>query len=198
MVKDLTGAERQKRARDKKRSMGLVSLQVWVPPWGRKAIRDLEDTLCNTASAINGRGMNIMGKMTSEMLLTQLEETDDVKNGEISVVKMDGETPIIRATVQDIDEFPVMLSVGEEQILAMTDLWGVDDVQDGKADELNAVLLRANLPVPLSAFSIVGDRYVIFGALSINSDITEIIEEIVTLSNNVVDAIEYCGEFLRP
>ncbi len=197
MVSRLTGAERQKRAREKKRSLGLVSMQVWVPPWGRKAMRDLEARLCDTTSTFEVKGKEKMSEITTDSLMVQLAATEEVVNEEITISRIEGDTPIIKATVQDIDEFPVMLSVGEAQILAMTDLWGIEDVQDDKVDELNAVLLRANMPVPLSAFSIVGDRYVLFGALSINSDVAEIVEEIVTLSNNVVDAIEFCGEYLR-
>ena len=118
-------------------------------------------------------------------------------NGEISIEKIEGEAPVIQATVDDVDEFPVMISLGEEQILVIADLWGVDEIQDGKVDALNAVLLRANLPIPLSSFSIMGDRYVLFGALSINSDITEIVEEITALSSNILDALDFCKEYLR-
>ncbi len=111
--------------------------------------------------------------------------------------KIDGETPVIQAVVQDVDEFPIMVTVGDEQILAIADLWGGAEVLDGKVNELNAVLLRANLPLPLSSFSIMGDRYVIFGALSVNSDITEVVEEITSLANNTVDALDFCKEYLH-
>jgi len=43
----------------------------------------------------------------------------------------------------------------------------------------------------------VGERYVLFGSLSINSDINEMIEEITTLANNIVDALDFCKEYLR-
>ena len=138
-----------------------------------------------------------MSKLTTDDLMGQLSATEEVINGEIALQKIDGETPVIQAVVQDIDEFPIMLSVGNEQILAIADLWGVDEVQDGKASELNAVLLHANLPVPLSSFSIMGDRYVLFGAMSINSDVNAVVEEVTTLANNVVDALDFCREYLR-
>jgi uncharacterized protein YjfI (DUF2170 family) len=51
--------------------------------------------------------------------------------------------------------------------------------------------------MPLSAFSIMGERHVIFGSLSVNSDVNEMIEEITTLANNIVDALDYCKEYLR-
>ena len=138
-----------------------------------------------------------MNKLTTDDLMGQLSATEEVMNGEIALQKINGETPMIQAVVRDIDEFPIMVSVGNEQILAIADLWGSNEVQEGKAAELNAVLLRANLPVPLSSFSIMGDRYVLFGALSINSDVDTVVEEITTLSNNVLDALDFCQEYLR-
>jgi hypothetical protein len=138
-----------------------------------------------------------MSKLTTDDLMGQLSATEEVMNGEIALQKINGETPMIQAVVRDIDEFPIMVSVGNEQILAIADLWGSNEVQEGKAAELNAVLLRANLPVPLSSFSIMGDRYVLFGALSINSDVNTVVEEITTLSNNVLDALDFCQEYLR-
>lgn len=197
MVKDPKSAERQQRSREKKRAMGLVSMQVWVPAWGGKSIRELEATLCNTSITSRIKDGQLMNKLTTDDLMGQLSATEEVMNGEIALQKINGETPMIQAVVRDIDEFPIMVSVGNEQILAIADLWGSNEVQEGKAAELNAVLLRANLPVPLSSFSIMGDRYVLFGALSINSDVDTVVEEITTLSNNVLDALDFCQEYLR-
>jgi uncharacterized protein YjfI (DUF2170 family) len=177
--------------------MGLVSMQVWVPAWGGKSIRELEATLCNTSITSRIKDGQLMSKLTTDDLMGQLSATEEVMNGEIALQKINGETPMIQAVVRDIDEFPIMVSVGNEQILAIADLWGSNEVQEGKAAELNAVLLRANLPVPLSSFSIMGDRYVLFGALSINSDVNTVVEEITTLSNNVLDALDFCQEYLR-
>jgi uncharacterized protein YjfI (DUF2170 family) len=197
MVKDPKSAERQQRSREKKRAMGLVSMQVWVPAWGGKSIRELEATLCNTSITSRIKDGQLMSKLTTDDLMGQLSATEEVMNGEIALQKINGETPMIQAVVRDIDEFPIMVSVGNEQILAIADLWGSNEVQEGKAAELNAVLLRANLPVPLSSFSIMGNRYVLFGALSINSDVNTVVEEITTLSNNVLDALDFCQEYLR-
>jgi uncharacterized protein YjfI (DUF2170 family) len=197
MAIDPKSAERQKRSREKKRARGLISVQIWVPPWGRKAVRDLEAQLCGNSTISETKEGQHMSKVTTDDLMAQLSATEEVTNGEIVITKIDGETPVIQAVVQDVDEFPIMVTVGDDQILAIADLWGADEVLDGKTNELNAVLLRANLPVPLSSFSIMGERYVIFGALSVNSDITEVVEEIISLANNTVDALDFCQEYLH-
>jgi uncharacterized protein len=197
MVKDPKSAERQKRSREKKRSQGYVSMHVWVPPWGRKAVRDLEAQLCSYSTNSEKKESQLMSKITTDDLMVQLSATEEARNGEITIIKLEGDTPIIQAIIQDVDEFPIMVSVGDEQILAIATLWGSDEVMDGKVNELNALLMRANLSVPLSSFSIMGERYVLFGALSVNSDITEIVEEITSLANNTVEAVEFCKEYLR-
>ncbi|OUR80753.1 hypothetical protein A9Q83_00380 [Alphaproteobacteria bacterium 46_93_T64] len=138
-----------------------------------------------------------MTKLTAEDIYAQLGATEEVVNGEMEISTIDGSTPIVRAVMQDVDEFPVMITVGEEQILAIVNLWTVDEIKDGKKDALNEYLLRLNMPVPLSAFSIINDQYVLYGALSVNSNITEIVEEISTLTNNVIEALESCEEYLR-
>ena len=197
MVKDPKSAERQQRLRENKRAQGLVSMQVWVPAWGRKNIRDLEARICTQSTTFKDKDGQHMGKVTTDDLMSQLSATEEVINGEITIQKIDGDTPVIQAIVQDVDEFPIMISVGDEQVLMITDMWGVDEIIEGKESELNAVLLRANLPMPLSAFSIMGERHVIFGSLSVNSDVNEMIEEITTLANNILDALDYCKEYLR-
>ena len=89
-----------------------------------------------------------------------------------------------------------MVSVGQEQITAIVNLWAISEVAPEKQAELNELLLRANLAVPLSAFPTMGDHYVIFGALSVNSGVDEVIEEITMLAGNVIDALEFCREYL--
>ena len=50
-------------------------------------------------------------------------------------------------------------------------------------------MLELNIPIPLSSFAKIGDRYVIFGALAVESNIEDICHEIITLSENAVEAI---------
>ncbi len=195
MIKDPTASERQQRARERKREQGLVPVQVWVPPWGRKAIRDLESQICNQ-SGPHKKDLN-MTKMTIDDLLKQFQDSEEAANGEISFEKVEGDTPVIRAAIQDLDEFPVLISLSDSQLLAVVNLWKFDEVAEGKTAKLDDAILRMNILTPLSAFAKMNDCYVIFGALSVNSNPAEIIEEITTLGNNVVDALEFCREFLR-
>ena len=49
----------------------------------------------------------------------------------------------------------------------------------------------------LASVAKIGDRYVIFGALAVDSSIEDICHEIITLSENAVEAISALEEFLK-
>ena len=58
------------------------------------------------------------------------------------------------------------------------------------------IMLSMNVPMPLSSFAKVDQQYVIFGALSTNSNIAEIAHEVETLSENSVEALDALQEYL--
>jgi uncharacterized protein YjfI (DUF2170 family) len=59
------------------------------------------------------------------------------------------------------------------------------------------VMLDMNIPMPLSSFSRVQDRYVVFGALSVKSSFEDVVHEVITLGENSVEAIEVMSDFLN-
>jgi len=50
--------------------------------------------------------------------------------------------------------------------------------------------------MPLSSFSKIGDKYVVFGALSINSSFDDVEHELAVLSNNAVEVIDDMSDYL--
>jgi uncharacterized protein YjfI (DUF2170 family) len=53
-----------------------------------------------------------------------------------------------------------------------------------------------NIPMPLSSFSKIGDKYVIFGALSIGSTFDDIEHELAVLNNNAIEVIDDMSDYL--
>ena len=53
-----------------------------------------------------------------------------------------------------------------------------------------------NVSIPLSAFSKIGTQYIMFGALSPQSSIDELLHEIELLSDNVLEAIDAVSDYL--
>ena len=75
----------------------------------------------------------------------------------------------LEVIVEDRDEFPILVSVDDEQTLCLTYLWDETQVNKDKRTELLTTMLEMNVPLPLSSFGKVADRYVIFGALAATS-----------------------------
>ena len=108
-----------------------------------------------------------------------------------------GEQDVLQVVVEGFDELPIFVTVTDEQMLCISYLFDQSELKDGVRDELNATLLQLNVPMPLSSFAIIDDKYSIFGALSVNSSFEDIAHELVTLADNAVDALETIEEYLN-
>ncbi len=108
-----------------------------------------------------------------------------------------GEVDVLQVTIQGREEIPVFVSVSDDQILAISFLWGEAEVKEERRTEMLEAMLEMNIPMPLSAFSKIGDKYVIFGALSINSSLADIEHELAVLSENALEVIDDMSDFLR-
>jgi len=109
---------------------------------------------------------------------------------------IDGDVDVLQINVVGREEIPVFLSITENQVLCVSYLWGASEVKDGQLANMHTSMLEMNIPMPLSSFAKIGDKYAIFGALSINSTFSDIEQEISTLSNNALEIIEDMNEFL--
>ena len=59
-----------------------------------------------------------------------------------------------------------------------------------------ATLLEMNVPLPLSSFGKIGDRYVLFGALAAGASIADVVTELESLSDNTLEAVEAVAQFI--
>ncbi len=107
-----------------------------------------------------------------------------------------GEVDVLQITIIGREELPVFVSVTDDQILCITYLWGNEEVKPECSAEMHESMLEMNIPMPLSSFSKIGDKYVIFGALSINSTFDDIEHELGVLSNNAIEVIDDMSDYL--
>jgi len=107
-----------------------------------------------------------------------------------------GEVDVLQITIAEREELPIFVSVTDDQILCITYLWGEDEVKPETRSSMQESMLEMNIPMPLSSFSKIGDKYVIFGALSISSSFDDIEHELAVLSNNAIEVIDDMSEFL--
>ncbi|WP_206483727.1 DUF2170 family protein [Thalassotalea sp. G2M2-11] len=122
---------------------------------------------------------------------------DDSETGMVfDCQPISGEVDVLQITVIGREELPIFVSVTDDQILCITYLWGTDEVKPASIDDMHESMLEMNIPMPLSSFSKIGDKYVIFGALSINSTFDDIEHELAVLSNNAIEIIDDMSDFL--
>ena len=123
-------------------------------------------------------------------------ETEGV-SFESFLIANEGEQDVLQVIVDGNDELPIFVTQTEEQLLCISYLFAEDEVQADMRNELNETLLRLNVPIPLSAFAKIDDKYAIFGALSVNSSFDDITHELVTLAGNAIDALEAVTIYLN-
>lgn len=135
--------------------------------------------------------------MNIQDLAIRLSDTKSQDGYTFDCQPIPGEVEVLQVTVSDYDELPSYVSVTDTQILCITYLFTEHEIKSARKAELLEEMLELNIPIPLSAFAKIGDRYVIFGAMAINSSLEEICHELVTLSENAVEAITALEEFLQ-
>lgn len=97
---------------------------------------------------------------------------------------------------EELEEFAILATATESQLLFNVALFDDSQIIAGQAATLNKMMLELNMSMPLSSFAITGRIYSIFGAMSVESDIAHIQEEILVLSENIMDALEVCQNYL--
>jgi hypothetical protein len=102
---------------------------------------------------------------------------------------------VLQIIIDSNEELPIYVTATEEQMLCITYLFDKSELKSGVANELNETLLKLNVPVPLSAFAIIEDKYAIYGSLSVNSSFDDIAHELVNLADNAIEALETLQEY---
>lgn len=108
-----------------------------------------------------------------------------------------GEVEVLQVVIEGFEEIPIYVSASDSQVLCIAYLWAEDEVVEAKKAEMHEIMLDMNIPMPLSSFSRIGDRYVIFGALSKDSRFEDVAHEVITLGENSVEVLSIMAEFLK-
>ncbi len=97
---------------------------------------------------------------------------------------------ILEVVCSNNDEFPIHVTMTETQILSVTPLFTVAEVQADKLDELNTVFLRLSPAVPLSSVGLQGDTYILFGAMALSTRFEVLAHELEVQAENTIDVLE--------
>ena len=111
---------------------------------------------------------------------------------------IDEESAMIQVVVDGREEFPIIVDIDEDQILALVSLWNETDVREGVEAEMMSAMLAMNIPLPLSAFGKTGSTYQLFGAMAPDTIASNLVLEVDLLSDNALAVYEAFEEYLKP
>lgn len=128
--------------------------------------------------------------------LNQLEDSTET-GFNFDCTPINGDIDVLQVEIIGREEIPIFISLSDNQILCIAYLWGEDEVKTDQKANMMEAMLEMNIPMPLSSFAKVEDKYVVFGALSVNSSLDDIELEIVTLSDNSLEVIAEMDSYLN-
>jgi uncharacterized protein YjfI (DUF2170 family) len=192
--KPKTSADYVRSMRQRLAEAGLVKREFWILPENVGALRGIEKALRQPYLGERIKLENFMtqtGNWTIDTLRKAFAELELVTSGRVGL--SDGGGDSILLTMTDHGDLPVYIAVSGDQVLVDTTLVEVAKVQDAAA--FNSLVLRSRDLFPLSSVGIetLGtgtEVYCMFGALSSASDLTVIVQEVLTLADNVIRAVD--------
>ncbi|WP_296596153.1 DUF2170 family protein [Phenylobacterium sp.] len=205
----LSPAERTRLWREERQRLGLVKLELWVPPGAKADIQAAARSIITASSrgpALSNNPDPPQGSFQMDhvidtdwsvkSLAQALSETRLLRDGELTARVLEGSEPVLQITMHEFGDLPIFLSVGAEQIVVSALMWPVDEQKDQAA--FNVFLLKAQKLVPLSNFGITTvagrDYYEIFGELTCKTTLQTVIIELRMLAENAIRAADELRE----
>ncbi len=215
----------QRRHRERLREQGLLKKELWVLPEYADDLAAIErqmrrprreagldddgetamsamaaiDTATRTAIPIRGDAAPGPQSWSAFTLREALANAASVREGAIAVELIDGAEPGLYLTMNEYGDLPLFMAVVGQQIVVEALLWPLAQVRD--VARFNDEVLRTHKLFPLSTLGIEtidGEAvYIMFGALSSHSSLTDVLFEVETLADNVIRATEAYALHLR-
>ena len=133
--------------------------------------------------------------MTLDDLAFRLNDYVDDEGTTFDALVTDND--ILEVVCSNNDEFPIHVTMTDTQILSVTPLFAVAEVQAGKGDELNETFLRLSPAVPLSSIGLQGNTYILFGAMALDTRFEVIAHELEVQAENTIDVLEAIEHLLN-
>lgn len=175
---------------------GYVKHEAWVLPEHRNMLKHLEKQLRQPFSAGKialEEYMTTAETWTLDRLFGAFQSLDEVTSKEITLTLVQGSEQSIKLEMNDFGGLPIYIAVVGEQIIVDTVLIELEAIND--VARFNDSVLRSREMFPLSSIGIESmpngqTVYNMFGALSAQSSLTNIVTEVHTLVENVQRASE--------
>jgi len=182
---------------------GYVKHESWVLPENRSLLKQMEQQLRQpilAGSFMSEIYMSAGNNWNIDSLFNALKALDEVASQEITLSLIQSAEPSIKLEMNEIGGLPIHIAVAGEQIIVDTVLVDIESINDVAA--FNDAVLRSREMFPLSSIGIESmpngqTVYNMFGALSSDSSLTNVVTEVQTLADNVQRAIEAFERFFK-
>ena len=186
----------------------LIKKEVWILPENAPKLLEIEkmfrQTQTNNNNSFNDKqGNNVMKKneiWTIANLYDALINSDIFKQNFASLEIIDGIDACLHIIMHEYGDLPLFLSISNQQIIVEALLWPVDIVTEPTQFNEEVLCTRKLFPLSTIAIEKTGDgslNYIMYGALSSSSLLSNIIYELETLSDNVIKATEAYEHFIK-
>jgi uncharacterized protein YjfI (DUF2170 family) len=189
--------------RERMRRQGLVKKDVWIRPERAEELAAIEKAMRDPDRPLElpalpalepGAGWSI------DAIRHAIGQTSAVREGRIELDLIEGAEPSLHLRMHEFGDLSIFIAVGGEQIIVEAFLWPVAQVLDPVA--FNAHVLRTHKLLPLSMIALqdVGGvaGYTMLGELDTRSSLANLMFEIETLADNVLNATDAYAAYLRP
>ena len=142
----LSPAERTRQWREERQRLGLVKLELWVPPTAKTDIQAAVRAIVTASS----RGPALLKNPDPPLGSFQMDHFIDtdwsvkslsealgksrlLRDGELTARVLEGAEPVLQITMHEFGDLPIFLSVGAEQIVVSALLWPVDEQPEARS-----------------------------------------------------------------
>ncbi|XVN18496.1 DUF2170 family protein [Pseudomonas corrugata] len=179
---------------------GYVKHETWVLPENRSLLKQMEKQLRQpilAGSFMLEEYMSAGNNWNIDRLYSALQALDEVVASDITLSLVQGSESSIKLEMNDFGGLPIYIAVVGDQIIVDTVLVDVESINDVAA--FNDAVLRSR-KCSLSSIGIETMPngqvvYNMFGALSSDSSLTNVVTEVKTLVDNVQRASEAFERF---
>ena len=182
---------------------GYVKHETWVLPENRSLLKQMEQQLRQPILAGSFMSENYMSAGNNwniDSLYNAFKALDEVASHEITLSLIQSAEPSLKLEMNEFGGLPIHIAIAGQQIIVDTVLVDIDSITDVRT--FNDAVLRSREMFPLSSIGIEtmpnGQTvYNMFGALSADSSLTNVVTEVKTLVDNVQRASEAFEHFFK-
>ena len=204
-MKNKTSAYYQRLYRQRLRDQGLVKKEVWILPEHAATLSRVENQLRTPEPVPESLEKRKpieapVQPWSITALLIALSSTPLFTSKQASIELLQGADPSIYIEIHKHGDLPIFIAISGEQIIIESMLCSKEDINDLNA--FNRAVLKTHKFFPLSSIALEthlngNSYYVMYGALSATSRLSNITLELDILTDNIIKATEMYKEYLK-